>query len=77
LYATLFMIEGIGLWHEARWAEYLTIIATSSLLPLEIYELVQKLTLPRAAALVINLVAIAYLAWRIRHPEHKIKIFFR
>lgn len=75
LYATLFMIEGIGLWHEARWAEYLTVIATSSLIPFEIYELVQRTTLVRAAAVFINLVAVAYLIWRIRHPEHKIKIF--
>lgn len=75
LYATLFMIEGIGLWHEARWAEYLTIVATSSLVPFELYELAQKLTLVRAAALIVNLAAVAYLAWRIKHPEHKIKIF--
>ena len=75
LYATLFMIEGIGLWHEARWAEYLTIVATSSLVPFEVYELVQRLTLVRAAALIVNLTAVAYLAWRIRHPEHRIKIF--
>jgi uncharacterized membrane protein (DUF2068 family) len=74
-YATLFMIEGIGLWHEARWAEYLTIVATSSLVPFEIYELVQKLTLVRAAALLVNLAAVVYLVWRIRHPEHKIRIF--
>jgi uncharacterized membrane protein (DUF2068 family) len=75
LYATLFMIEGIGLWHEARWAEYLTIVATSSLVPVEVYGLYQKLTLIRAAALLVNLGAVAYLAWRIKHPEHKIKIF--
>ncbi len=74
-YATLFMIEGIGLWHEARWAEYLTIIATSSLVPFEIYELIQKPTLVRAAAVIINLTAVAYLIWRIKHPEHRIKIF--
>ena len=75
LYATLFMIEGIGLWHEAKWAEYLTVVATSLLVPLEVYELVQRVTLPRAAALVINLGAVAYLVWRLRHPEHKIHFF--
>jgi uncharacterized membrane protein (DUF2068 family) len=73
--STQFMIEGNGLLHEARWAEYLTIVATSSLVPFEIYELVQKLTVVRAAALLINLAAVAYLVWRIRHPEHRIKIF--
>ncbi len=75
LYATLFMIEGIGLWHEAKWAEYLTVVATSLLVPLEVYELVQKVTLPRAAALIINLGAVAYLVWRLRHPERKIHFF--
>jgi uncharacterized membrane protein (DUF2068 family) len=75
LYATLFMIEGIGLWHEARWAEYLTVIATSTLVPVEIYEIVQRQTVPRIAALIVNLAAIAYLIWRIRHPERKINFF--
>ena len=75
LYATLFMIEGIGLWHEARWAEYLTVVATSLLVPIEVYELVQRVTLARGAALIINLAAVVYLIWRIRHPEHRIKIF--
>lgn len=75
LYATLFMIEGIGLWYEAKWAEYLTVIATSLLIPIEIYELVQRVTLPRGAALVVNLAAVAYLVWRLRHPEHKLKFF--
>ena len=77
LYATLFMIEGIGLWHEAKWAEYLTVVATSLLIPIEVYELIQRVTLPRTAALIINLAAVAYLVWRLRHPEHKIKIFGR
>jgi len=39
LYAALFIVEGAGLWSGRRWAEYLTVIATSSLLPLEVYEL--------------------------------------
>src|SRR5690349_14292417 len=34
LYAALFAVEGIGLWMGARWAEFLTIIATSSFVPL-------------------------------------------
>ncbi len=75
LYATLFMIEGIGLWHEARWAEYLTVVATSLLVPIEVYELVQRVTVPRVAALIVNLAAVAYLVWRIRHPQQKIHFF--
>jgi uncharacterized membrane protein (DUF2068 family) len=75
LYATLFMIEGIGLWHEAPWAEYLTVIATSLLIPVELYEIAQKVSIPRVGALIVNLAAVAYLVWRIRHPEYKVRFF--
>ena len=34
-YAGLFVVEGIGLWRQRRWAEYLTVIATASFVPLE------------------------------------------
>jgi uncharacterized membrane protein (DUF2068 family) len=61
LYAALFTVEGIGLWAERRWAEYLTVVATSSLLPLEIYELIIKTTLPRGAAFAVNLLIVVYL----------------
>ena len=39
LYAGLFATEGVGLLLRKRWAEYFTIITTSGLIPLEIYEL--------------------------------------
>ncbi len=53
----------------------LTVIATSLLVPLEVYELIEKMTLPRAAALIINLGAVAYLVLRLRHSESKIHFF--
>ena len=37
IYAELFLTEGIGLWLEQRWAEWLTVIITSALIPIEIY----------------------------------------
>ncbi|MEO5590155.1 MAG: DUF2127 domain-containing protein [Gemmatimonadaceae bacterium] len=75
VFATLYIIEGIGLWHQSRWAEYLTITATSLFIPLEVYELIERVTVPRAGALIINLVAVAYLVYRLRHPTERIKLF--
>ncbi len=66
LYAVLFTIEGVGLWRGKRWAEYLTVIATLSLVPLEVFELTRAVTPPRLAALVVNLAVVAYLLGRIR-----------
>ena len=66
LYAILYSVEGIGLWRERRWAEYLTVIATASFVPVEIYELVQQVTVPRVSALVLNVVVVLYLVGRLR-----------
>ena len=67
-YGLLFATEGVGLWLERRWAEYLTLFATGSLIPFELYELVRKVTTLRTLALVANLTAVVYLIYRLRHP---------
>lgn len=72
-YAMLYVIEGIGLWHQSRWAEYLTIIATATFIPLEIYELYRRLTLPRGGALLVNVAVVIYLVYRLRHPHERVK----
>ena len=41
-YAVLEAVEMVGLWLTKRWAEYLTFIATVALIPLEVYEIVDK-----------------------------------
>jgi uncharacterized membrane protein (DUF2068 family) len=69
-YAGLFIVEGIGLWRQRLWGEYLTIIAGSSLLPFEIYAAVHRVTVLRVAVLVTNIAIVIYLIWRVRaHPR--------
>src|ERR1700744_4787980 len=53
----------VGLWLMQRWGEYFAVIATSVFLPLEIYELTEKITALRLIALVINIVAVIWLLW--------------
>jgi uncharacterized membrane protein (DUF2068 family) len=60
-YATVELVEAVGLWSQKRWAEYLTFIVTASLLPLEIYELVHKLSPFKIVAFVVNVAVVAYL----------------
>jgi uncharacterized membrane protein (DUF2068 family) len=62
-YAVLEGAEAIGLWYQKRWAEYLTFIATTALLPLEIYELTHSLSPFKIVTLVINVAVVAYLLW--------------
>lgn len=69
LYAALFATEGVGLWLGLRWAEYLTAVATASFVPIELFELLQRFTLPRVGALVLNVAVAAYLVYRLRRPS--------
>jgi uncharacterized membrane protein (DUF2068 family) len=68
IYAALFLTEGIGLWLLKRWAEWFTIIITSSLVPVEIYEIHHHPTPLKVAVLIINVAIVAYLIVRIRRP---------
>ncbi len=60
-YAVVEGVEAVGLWYQRRWAEYLTFLVTASLLPLEIYELTNRLSPFKIVAFVINLAVVAYL----------------
>src|SRR5438445_185832 len=61
IYSAVFLTEGVGLALRQRWAEYLTIVTTASLLPLEVYELAKHASIGKVLALVINLGVVVYL----------------
>ncbi len=62
-YAAIELIEAVGLWLITRWGEYFAVIATSIFLPLEVYEITEKVTAFRAIALAINIAAVLWLLW--------------
>jgi len=68
-YAALFATEGVGLWREKRWAEYLTIVATGSLIPLEIWESVHRPTPMKFGTLIVNVAVVIYLVVRLRRAR--------
>jgi uncharacterized membrane protein (DUF2068 family) len=69
VYAGLFLVEGVGLALKKRWAEYFTIITTSSLLPIEIYELAKRASAGKVLALLINLAVVVYLIVELRRSR--------
>ena len=75
LYAIVFLTEGIGLWRGKRWAEYLTIGVTTSLLPLEVAAVLHRFTAVRVVTLAVNVAVVVYLAWQLRaarRPEPRV-----
>jgi uncharacterized membrane protein (DUF2068 family) len=65
-YAVIEGVEAVGLWHERRWAEYLTAIATAGFLPFEVHELAVRFTVLRLGGFVVNLALLLFLLWNKR-----------
>lgn len=66
-YGTLELVEGVGLWLDQLWAEYLVVIATSLVIPFEVYELARNPSLWKAGGIVVNVLIVLYLARVLRH----------
>jgi uncharacterized membrane protein (DUF2068 family) len=62
-YGALVLAEGIGLYLEKAWGEYLTLAITASFLPWEIIEIFRRLTWIRAGLLTINILVFVYLLY--------------
>jgi uncharacterized membrane protein (DUF2068 family) len=72
VYSGVFLTEGVGLALRKRWAEFLTIISTAGLIPLEIYEMVKHFTLLKVLLLLVNIAIVVYLVLELRrNPKHR------
>lgn len=65
-YSALLLTEGTGLLLGKRWAEYFTIIATASFIPLEVYEITRRVSSPRIIVLLLNVAVVVYLVIEVR-----------
>jgi uncharacterized membrane protein (DUF2068 family) len=63
VYAAVEGIEAFGLWWQRRWAEYLTFLVTASLLPLEVYEIANRLSPLKILTFLINVAVVVYLLY--------------
>jgi uncharacterized membrane protein (DUF2068 family) len=60
-YAAVTLVEGIGLYLEKAWGEFLTLAITASFLPWEIFEIFRRVTWIRVGLLTINVLVFLYL----------------
>jgi uncharacterized membrane protein (DUF2068 family) len=63
-YAAVFTVEGVGLLLGKRWAEWLTVIVTSSFIPVEVYEMIEHFSAGKVLALALNVAIVIYLVAR-------------
>jgi uncharacterized membrane protein (DUF2068 family) len=70
VYGSIFVAEGVGLIMRKVWAEYLTVLVTLSLIPLEVYELVEGRSLVKFVVILVNVAIAIYLVGRLRWQGH-------
>lgn len=69
LYTALLLTEGIGLWLRKAWAEWFTVVSTSSLIPFELWHLFfghHHNTLALLGATALNVIIVLYLVLQLR-----------
>jgi uncharacterized membrane protein (DUF2068 family) len=62
-YGLLELLEAVGLWLMKRWGEYVAVVGTAIFIPLEIYEILEKVTWLRIVAFAFNVFAVVYIVW--------------
>ena len=62
-YSIVRMVEAVGLWLRKTWAEWFAVLTGGMYIPVEIFEVVRKVTWPRVTVLVINLGVVSYLVY--------------
>lgn len=70
IYASVFAVEGVGLLLRKGWAEVMTVIITTSFIPLEIYELAEHASWAKIAVIIFNIAIVIYLVRRLRREGH-------
>jgi uncharacterized membrane protein (DUF2068 family) len=71
LYSAVRFVEAYGLWNERRWGEWLAALSGGVYLPIEVYELLRRVTWLRISALVINLLIVGYMVWLLTEVRRK------
>jgi uncharacterized membrane protein (DUF2068 family) len=71
------LVEGIGLWLEFTWAAYLTVVSTGLLLPFELYEVIDQVSILRVGVLLLNLVIVLYLVSQLKRHTVRSRVHLR
>jgi len=71
IYAMVRFAEAYGLWRERRWAEWFAALSGGVYIPIELYELADRITWLRLTALVVNVVIVGYMVWLLTESRRK------
>jgi uncharacterized membrane protein (DUF2068 family) len=70
VYAVVLAVEGIGVFYGKHWAEWLMVIGTASLIPLELYHCIHKPSIIKFTIIIVNVFIVWYL-WKTLQQNRK------
>lgn len=70
LYASILLVEGLGLWMGAAWAEYIVVISSGIFVPEECLAILHRFTWLRLSILVVNGIIFVYVAMLVWERYH-------
>jgi uncharacterized membrane protein (DUF2068 family) len=76
LYSTVRFVESYGLWMQRSWAEWFALLSGGMYVPIELFEVMDKITWPRVTVLSINVGIVAYLSYvmyQSRQPREHVR----
>jgi uncharacterized membrane protein (DUF2068 family) len=74
IYSAMFLTEGVGLVLARPWAEWMTVITTSGLIPIEVFELYRRFTSLKLAIFAINVAIAIYLVRNLIKPQDQAQL---
>jgi uncharacterized membrane protein (DUF2068 family) len=66
IYSCIRFAEAYGLWYNLIWARWFAFASGALFLPMEIYELIERITYTRLSVFIFNLLLLIYLARTLR-----------
>jgi uncharacterized membrane protein (DUF2068 family) len=63
LYSVVRFVEAYGLWLQRQWAEWFAVLTGGMYIPIELFELIHKITWPRVTVLSVNVAIVVYLVY--------------
>jgi len=71
-YAAVLFTEGIGVYMQQRWAEWLMIFATAALIPLEVWHIWHRPSLAAVVILIVNCLIVWFLYFVLRRKPNPV-----
>ncbi len=65
----MFLTEGVGLMLLKHWAEWMTVLTTAGLIPIEVFEIYRRFTSIRLTIFAINVAIAVYLVRNLTQPR--------